>query len=42
MFLTILKRLKMDFIRERIKFSGGVVRGKMNSDAIGQRVKVVS
>ena len=42
MFLTLLKSLKSDFIREGANFQEGVVGGKMNSEAIGQRVKVVS
>ena len=38
MFLT----LKGNFIRQGTNFQEGVVGGNMNSEAIGQRVKVVS
>ena len=41
MFLTLLKILKSDFKREGAYFQEGVVGGKMNSETIGQRVKVV-
>ena len=34
--------LKSDFIREGANFQEGVVGGKMNSEVIGQGVKVVS
>ena len=42
MFLTLLKSLKSDFIREGANFQEGVVGGKMNSVAVGQKVKVIS
>ena len=42
MFLTLLKSLKSDFIMEPATFQEGVVGGKMNSKAVGQKVKVVS
>ena len=41
MFLS-LNFLKSDFIREGANFQEGVVGGKMKSEAIGQKVKVVS
>ena len=41
-FLTLLKSQNIDFIREGANFQEGVVGGKMNSETIGQRVKVVS
>ena len=42
MFLTLLKSLKSDFIGEGVDFQEGVVGGKMNSEAIGIKIKVVS
>ena len=42
MFLTLLKSLKSDFIREGANFKERVVGGKMNSEAIGKKIKVVS
>ena len=39
MFLTLIKSLKSDFIREVAIFRRGVVVGKMNSEAVGQKVK---
>ena len=38
MFLTLSKSLKSDFIRVRENFQDGVVGGKMNSEAVGQKV----
>ena len=37
-----LKIIKNDFISEGANFQGGLVGGKMNSEAVGQKVKVVS
>ena len=42
MYLTLLKSIKSNFIREGANFQEGVVGGKMNSEAVGQKVKVVS
>ena len=42
MFLTLFKSQKSDFIREGANFQEGVVGGKIDSEAIGQRVNVVT
>ena len=42
MFLPLLKSLNSDFIREGANFQEGVVGGNMNSETVGQKVKVVS
>ena len=42
MFLTLLKSQLSDFVREGANFQEGLVGGKMNSEVIGQRVKVVT
>ena len=39
---TTFKTSKSDLIREGANFQEGVVGGKMNSEAVGQQLKVVN
>ena len=40
--ISTFNKLKKYFTMEGANFQDGVVGGKMNSEAVGQRVKVVS